>query len=488
VVFAATEHDSVYALDGTTGKVLWHTSFLTSGLPGATSITTVPSGDVNSTDIVPEIGITGTPVIDPATQTLYVVAKTKELVGGVAHYVQRLDAIDCQTGAEKFGGPVTIGDTTFVNGKYTNTTSVFVNGTGAGNDGHGHVFFNALRENQRSALALVGGRLYVAWASHGDVGPYHGWIAAFDPGTLALKGVFNDTPNGGLGGIWESGGTLSSDAQGNFYFESGNGTFDGTHPSGVVHGLNAAGFPIRGDYGDSFIKLAVDTVHTSAGNQNVNGWGLKVVDYFTPFNQAQLSKNDVDLGSGGPLLLPDAAGNAAHPHLLVGAGKQGVIYLLDRDNLGKFSSNKANELKHVVQEVPALNGAFDTPAYFNQQVYFVEAGGGAATAFSLPNGSARLSVVPASVSADAYGFPGSTPSVSANGAASGIVWDIDHGTDELRAYDATGYNHELYTSSQAAGNRDALGTSVKFTVPTVANGHVYVGTTSAIVGYGLLSK
>ena len=488
VVFAATQHDSVYALDGANGNVLWHVSFLTHGLPGATSITTVPSGNVNSTDITPEIGITGTPVIDLSTKTLYVVAKTKEIVGGVAHYVQRLHAIDCLTGTEKFGGPAVIGDTTFVNGRYTNATSIFVNGTGAGNDGHGHVFFNALRENQRAALSLVGGRLYVSWASHGDNGPYHGWIAAYDPGTLTLKGVFNDTPNGGLGGIWESGGSLASDMQGNLYFETGNGTFDGSHPSGVIKGLNAAGFPVRGDYGDSFIKLALDTVHTSSNNQNINGWGLQVVDYFTPFNQAQLSAADTDLGSGGPVLLPDAAGTPTHPHLLVGAGKQGIIYVLDRDNLGKFSKNKATELTHVVQEVPALNGSFDTPAYFNQQVYYVQANGGMATAFSLPNGSAHLSATPASVSADTFGFPGSTPSVSANGSANAIVWDIDHATNQLRAYNATGYNSELYTSGQAAGNRDALGLSVKFTVPTVANGRVYVGTTNAIVGYGELQS
>jgi hypothetical protein len=488
VVFAATEHDSVYALDGATGSVLWHVSLLTSGLPGATSITTVPSANVNSTDIVPEIGITGTPVIDPSTRTLYVVSKTKEIVGGVAHYVQRLHAIDCLNGTEKFGGPVLIGDTTFVNRTYTNQTPIFVNGTGVGNDGHGHVFFNALRENQRTALSLVGGRLYVSWASHGDNGPYHGWIAAYDPGTLALKGVFNDTPNGGLGGIWESGGSLSSDAQGNLYFETGNGTFDGSNKSGVIKGLNAAGFPARGDYGDSFVKLAVDTVHASSNNQNINGWGLTVVDYFTPFNQAQLSAADTDLGSGGPVLLPDVAGSPTHPHLLVGAGKQGIIYLLDRDTLGKFSKNKATELTHVVQEVPALNGSFDTPAYFNQQLYYVQANGGVATAFSLPNGSAHLSTTPASVSADTYGFPGSTPVVSANGSANAIVWEIDHTTNQLRAYNATGYNTELYTSGQAAGNRDALGLSVKFTVPTVANGRVYVGTTNAIVGYGELQS
>jgi len=495
VVFVATEHDSVYALDGGNGNVLWHTSFLKTGLSGATSITTVPSADAflsASQDIKPEIGITSTPVIDPATKTLYVVAATKETVNGVAHYVQRLHALNVLTGKEKFGGPVLLGNTTFAKGVYTNDSPIWVNGTGEGNDGHGHVFFNAARANQRSALTLVNGRLYIAWASYGDNSPYHGWIAAFNPGTLALTGVFNDTPHGVKGGIWMGGGKLSSDPQGNLYLMTGNGTFDGNNNTGTVTGLNAAGFPAKGDYGDSFLKLAVDTVHNSPSKQNINGWGLKVVDYFTPFNQSFLSSHDRDLGSGGVLVLPNAAGDSAHPHLLVGAGKQGEIYLLDRDHLGKFSANQTAETSRVVEEIASAlpGGSYDTPAYFNQHIYYVPGRSGTsvkARTYSLPNGSAKINPMPTSLSVDSYLFPGSTPSVSSNGSTNGIVWDIDVSSSQLRAYQAPGYNHELWTSAQAANNRDALGKAVKFTVPTVANRHVYIGTTNSIVGYGLLN-
>jgi hypothetical protein len=506
VLFVATEHDSIYALDAGTGQLLWQDNMLTaavSGLPGATSITTVPSADAYlnaAQDITPEIGITSTPVIDPASNTLYVTATTKEMVSGVAHDVQQLFALNVATGGEKYrivngvntNAPVTLGDTTFVNGVYANISPLSVNGTGDGTDGHGHVVFNATRELQRAALTLVNGQLYIGWGSYGDVSPYHGWIAAFNPATLALTGVFNATPNGSDGGVWMAGGEFSSDAQGNLYLETGNGTFDGNNSTGSVTGLNAAGFPVNGDFGDSFLKMAVDTVHNSPTNQNQNGWGLKVTDYFTPFNQSFLDAHNRDLGSGGPLVLPDAAGDAAHPHLLVGAGKQGAIYLLDRDNMGKFSASLTAETSQIVEETATSalpGGSFGTPAYFNQSLFYVPARstGIKARDFSLPNGSAQINPTPASLSPDKYLFPGSTPSISANGTTNGIVWDIDHGTNQLRAYNATGYNNELYTSAQAANNRDALGTSVKFTVPTVTNGFVFVGTSNSIVAYGLLN-
>jgi len=489
VVFVATEHDSVYALNGGNGAVLWHVSFLKTGLPGATSITTVSTTDVNASDIHPQIGITSTPVIDRSTNTLYVTATTKETVNGAAHFVQRLHALSIFTGKEKFGGPALLGDTTFVNGVYTNKSPIWVNGRGDGNDGHGHVFFNALRQLQRVALTLANGQLYIGWGSYGDNSPYHGWLASFNPATLALTGVLNATPNGSQGAFWMSGGKFSVDANGNIYGMTGNGTFDGSNSGGTITGINSAGFPVKGDFGDSFLKIAVDTVHNSPSNQNINGWGLKVLDYFTPWNQASLSSTDKDLGSGAPLLLPDAAGDAAHRHLLVGAGKQGIIYLLDRDNLGKFSLNQSAETSHVVEEVSQnrlAGNIFSTPAYFNQQIYFVPQDV-TAKSFSVPNGKAHINPTPLSISADTFGLHGSTPSVSANGLTNGIIWDIDLATNELRAYSATGYNTELYTSAQAANKRDALGTAEKFTVPTVVNGHVYVGTTNSIVGYGLLN-
>jgi fibronectin type 3 domain-containing protein len=487
VVFAATEHDSLYALDGNTGGVLWQRSFLDIGLPGATSITPLPASVMGAT-ITPDIGITGTPVIDAATQTLYLVATTAETVGGVMHFVQRIHGVDVFTGAEKFGGPKLIGDTTFVNGVYVNNTPLFVNGTGDGNDGKGHVYFNALRQQQRAALTLANGSVYVAWASYLDNGPYHGWIASYDAATLNLNGVFNTTPNAGLGGIWMGGGRLTVDEDGALYFEVGNGGFDGDNSTGVLTGLNPAGFPVKGDYGDSLLKVVVDTVHNSPTNQNINGWGLKVADYFTPFNQASLNAADLDLGSAAPLLLPDEAGSAAHPHLIVASGKEGRIYLLDRDNLGKFPLDQATELTRIVQELPAaLHDSLDTAAYFDQQVYYVQGYGGVAQAFAIPNGSAQLSPTPTSVSIDTFAYAGSTPSISANGSNNGIVWNIDRGTNQLRAYAATGYDRELYNSAQAAGNRDLLGVALTFAVPTVANGHVYVGTDHTVIGYGLIN-
>jgi hypothetical protein len=466
VIYVATEHDSVYALDAHSGAVLWRDSFTN---PGG-GVTTVSSTDVGSGDLSPEIGITGTPVIDPSTGTLYVDAKTKETGSGSPDYVFRLHALDLSTGAEKFGGPAVIADTAFDGTNYTYISGPAVNGTGDGSVG-GQVTFNALRQHQRPGLTLVNGTVYLAFASHGDNGPYHGWVLGYNAHTLALTAALNTTPNGGLGGIWQSGGRIAADAQGNLYVMTGNGTFDTT--------LNVNGFPASADYGDSFLKLAPDP-GSRPGSQNANGWGLKVADYFTPSDEQSLSQADADLGSGGPLLLPDSAGSAADPHLVVGAGKQGKIYLLNRDNLGKFDP----ATDHGVQELPgALTMAFDTPAFFNGTLYYA-GNGDVGKAFSLVN--ATLSTNPTSQSADSFGFPGSTPSVSANGTAGGMVWNLDTGTNQLRAYDVANYANELYTSAQAAGNRDRLGSVVKFSVPTVANGMVYVGTTDSLVAFGLL--
>src|ERR1700674_2068670 len=273
VLFVATEHDSVYAFDanGVTTTPLWHVSFINPSV----GITTVPSDDVFINDIVPEIGITGTPVIDPQGGTLYVVAKTKE--NGT--YVQRLHALDITTGAEKFGGPAVI--------------QASVPGTGNGSSG-GTLPFDPLIENQRAGLLLVNGVVYIAFASHGDIGTYHGWVFGYNAATLQQVAVFNDTPNRLQGGIWQGGNGPAADSSGNVFVISGNGTFDADE-EGV-------------DFGDSFLKL--------------NAGGLALVDFFTPFNQASLNANDVDLGSSGPLLLPDQTGTA-HPHLVLGAGKDG---------------------------------------------------------------------------------------------------------------------------------------------------------------------
>jgi hypothetical protein len=460
VVFAATQRDTVYAIDADSGAILWQKNYLQTGER------TLTTSDVGTTDITPQIGITGTPVIDPASGTIYFVTKATTSPAGTnasrANTVQRLHAVDIATGNEKFGGPVVI--------------AASVNGTGAGNDGAGHVPFDSLRENQRMGLVLTGGVVYITWASHGDNGPYHGWVIGYNASTLQQTAAFNDTPNGSNGGIWESGGAVSVDPAGNFYLTTGNGTFETT--------LDGTGMPNQHDFGDSVLKLALDP-STSPTNQNGNGWGLKVVDYFTPFNQATLNANDTDLGSGGALILPDSAGSTAHPHLLVTGGKEGKLYLLDRDNMGHFDPNT----DHVVQEVSgALHAQLGNPAYFNGNIYYATPGFGTDNAKEFSVANAALSASPVSTSADTFTWRGGTTSVSANGTGNGIVWALDGGSNQLRAYSAANLGTELYTSAQAANNRDQLGTVVKFTVPTVTNGHVYVGVSGAVVGYGLLAQ
>jgi hypothetical protein len=487
VVFVATEHDSLYAIDADNGQQLWKDSFLTG--PAGTTVSTVPARDLQTDPLAidPEIGITGTPVIDPASNTLYVVALTKEAIAGdsVPHYVQRLHAVSLSDGRESFFGPVVIADTsyngpnyTFDNGShYIFNSGPFVYGTGDGSeDGEfdNTIDFNVARQLQRSALTLAGGRVYIDYASYSDATPYHGWVLGYDASTLQLKAVFNDTPNGTAGGIWESGAGLAVDPAGALYFESGNGTFDTT--------LGCNGMPSSADYGDSFVKLVVDC-HSDANNQNANGWGLKVADYFTPYNQADLQQQDLDLGSAGPLVLPDSVGSTDHPHLLVGSSKEGTIYLIDRDNMGHFNPDGDN----VVQSLLAVIGpAYDTPAYFNNGLYYAGVGDHAQV-FTIADSSAQISTLSASQSTDTFGFPGSTPSISANGTSNGIAWDLDRVSNELRAYDATNYANELYTSDQASDQRDALGRAIKFTVPTVANGHLYVGTADSLVIYGLFA-
>jgi hypothetical protein len=437
LVFVATERDSVYAFNADSlGAPIWHDSFI----DPAAGVTTVSDADLNSNSISPEVGITGTPVIDPTTSTLYVVAFTKEVSGGSTTYVQRLHALDLATGAEKFGGPVVI--------------QASVPGSGQGGSG-GVVSFDAFHENQRPGLLLDGGVVYIAWASFDDITPYHGWVIGYDAQTLQQVAVFNTTPDGGLGGIWQSGAGPAADAAGNLYFLTGNGTFDA-----------GAATPPNQDYGDSFVKLSPTPS------------GLTATGSFTPFNQDTLDARDEDLGSGGPLLLPDQPGPA--PHLLVAAGKEGKLYLLNRDNLGGFVPS----VDHVVQEVPqATTSAFDTPAYFNGQVYLAGVGD-TLKAFTLAGG--LLSTTPSSQSSVAFGYPGATPSISANGTADGIVWVVQRGaTAILRAYSAADLTTELYDSTQA-GTRDQFGEAVKFAVPTVVNGKVFVGTQSGLAVFGLL--
>ena len=248
--------------------------------------------------------------------------------------------------------------------------------------GQSRIYFNAVRHMNRPALTVANGRVYAAFASHGDNGQYHGWVMTFDPASLALNGLLNTTPNGNEaeGGIWQGGGGLTFDAVGNAYFETGNGQFDGVNTNGTITGLDANGFPVNGNYGDCFLKVAIDAT-TTQGNQNSNknGWGLKVVDYFSPYNNKELDSADRDLGSSAPIVLPDSAGSVATPRLLVGAGKEGKIYLLNRDNLGKFAATD-----RVVQTIgSAVNGALDTPAFFNGRLYYTAGYGGSGRSWSV---------------------------------------------------------------------------------------------------------
>ncbi len=360
VVYVATENDSVYAINANNGTVLWHDSFINP----AAGVIPVPSTDLNSGDITPEVGITSTPVIDPTSNTIFVSAKTRETVAGQNEYVYRIHALDLSSGAEKFGGPTTIGATIYLGG----TNYQFMSGPSVAGSGEGSVngvlTFNAMRALNRAALTLVNGTVYIGFASHGDTDPYHGWLLGYSASNLKPTAVFNVTPNGSEGGIWQSGGKIASDAQGNLYLETGNGTFDTS--------FNSAGLPVNGDYGDTFLKLTPDS--STAANPNPNGWGLTVSDFFTPFNQDTLNDNDIDVGSGAPTLLPASAGSAANPQLMEGEGKEGRIYLIDIDagKMGKYNPTT----DQVVQEALGINsGSFGTASYFNGDLYSASPGG-----------------------------------------------------------------------------------------------------------------
>jgi uncharacterized protein (TIGR03437 family) len=436
IVYVATEHDSVYAFDadsnsGANAAPLWHASFL----DPANGVGTVPAGDTGCSQIVPEIGITSTPVIDTASGTIFVVAMSKETSGSTS-YVQRLHALDIASGGEKPGSPVVIQAT--------------YPGTGEGGT---TLTFNPKNYKQRPGLLLLGNTVYTAWSSHCDIGAYHGWLIAYDAQSLKQVAVYNDTPNGNEGSFWASGAAPAVDTSGNIYVVSGNGTFDA-----------ASGGP---DLGESYIKLS------TAG-------GLSVTDYFTPYNYAPLNANDVDTGSSGVALIGDEAGSAAHPHLMAGAGKEGRIYLLDRDNPGNLHSGSDSQ---IVQSLPgAIGGLFGNPAYFNRTLYFC---GVRDRLKAFPISNAQMSPAPASQSSVTFDYPGCVPGVSANGKSNGIVWVLDP-AGVLRAYDASNLASELYDSNQNSG-RDALGATVKFSVPTVVNGKVYAGTQDSLGVYGLLS-
>lgn len=439
VIFAESEHDSVYAFDANTGTQLWKTSVL-----GANETT---SDDHGCGQISPEIGITSTPVIDRnagAHGTIFVVGMTRDHAGA---YHQRLHALDFTTGAELSGSPTEIQAT--------------YPGTGA-NSSNGTVVFDPGQYAERAGLLLLNGTLYLGWTSHCDEEPYTGWLMAYSETTLKQTSVLNLTPNGREGSIWMAGAGLAADSSNNIYFLDANGTFDST--------LDANGFPANKDYGNGFIKVST------------TGGTLAVADYFEMDNTVAESNADEDLGSGGALVLPDLqdTSGATH-HLAVGAGKDGQIYVVNRDSMGKFNPNNDNAIYQQLSGGSA--GVWSMPAYFNNAVYY---GAVSDTLKSYPIANAKLATSPAMQSATTFEYPGTTPAVSANGISNGIVWAVENSSPAiLHAYDATTLQ-ELYNSNQAANGRDHFGSGNKFITPMIANGQVFVGTPSGVAVFGLL--
>jgi hypothetical protein len=596
VAFIATEHDQVYAFDivtsPTTGVVtlsqLWQRNFI----DPANGITTTPYQELSTPDLFPEIGITGTGVIDANSNTLYEIVKTREVrADGGVHYVQKLHALDLATGADKFGGPYTIGDThvatpaagsrapvpVFAN----ETTAIVVPGSGGESSGGATplVAFSAEEENARMSLQLVGNIVYVAFASHADFRPYHGWVIGFDKTSLQPIKVFNTAPNSDGVAIWESGGGLSIDAQGFMYFAVGNGfnlasplssilvtnsgagytspptvtitgngtgatatatisggmvtgvtitnpgtgytnatvTFTGggatTQATGIAMGQLWGFNPAQGNYSESVLKIDTTPTWSPANPGNT----MTVASYFTPFNWQTLDNQDADLGSGGVMLLPDYVGSTAHQHLLVETGKQGKIYLLDRDNLGGFSPDQATENMHVVQEVTAgQTGVWGNPAFYqtgaNSGIIYYHGSNSVLKGYRITNG--HVDDTPTTdilVSTFNSIFPGTQPSVSADGITNptsppvnGIVWELQvdnavgriqgasdnsaAGPATLRAFIAnptTGNTLTEVYDSNMAGQRDFSTGSVKFTVPVVTNGHVLVAGADHFAVFGL---
>lgn len=468
VFFIATEHDTVYAFDadgaGAGGGLLWKTNL---GAAAVTTTTTYTNKNFGTryngnayTDIKPEVGITGTPVIDLASGTLYVDAFTGviSLTTGLTNYIHTLYALNITNGTERSFSPVLV------------TASVLGNGVDSTNR---ELTFNPKQQIQRSALTLAGGILYVAYSGYADTDPYHGWVLGFSATNLLqlTNYVFNTTPNStiaafganaGEGGIWMGGGGLCVDENTNLIFEVGNGIFTATNNSGGT------------EYGDSFIKLSTTN-------------GLALADYFTPYNQASLASGDTDLGSGGMILLPDQPGS--FPHLFLGAGKEGKIYLINRDQMttGNNHFDRTNSIDFIVQaNAGKILGSFSTPSYFNGRIYYAGTGDNLKS-IALTNGlMSGLKML--TNTARTFAFPGATTSISANGTNNGIVWALQMGSPAvLVACNATNFTTELYNSSQASGNRDRLANGTKFAAPTVADGKVFVGNSNSVAVFGLLA-
>ena len=443
VVIVATMHDSVYAFDadngsGTTCTQYWKASLLPSGA------TPVPTADTGETgDILIEIGITSTPVIDSATNHLFVVSKTKES----GQYYQRLHRLNLADGTETAGSPQVV--------------SASVTGSGNGSSGNS-LPYNALHQNQRPGLALVNGIVYMASGSHGDISPWHGWIIGYNASTLTLASAFCTTPNTTAGGIWMSGSAPVFDSSNNVFVISSNGTYDGNT-----------------EFGDSFLKLSTLS-------------GLTVSDWFTPDNQDSLSANNIDLGQGGAVTLLDSV-SGPNPHLIIGGGKGGVLYLINRDNMGHFHPNDNNQ----AVQTWSLGNIVSASGTFWQNTFYIGAANSPLQAYAFNTTTGLFNTSPTSQANVSIAFPGLAPAISASGTTNAILWVIDSSTSGtngaatgpavLYAYDPTNLANKLYDSTQAVSNRDQAGNAVKFAVPTVANGKVYVAGVGTLTAYGLLN-
>ncbi len=439
LVYVATEHDTVYAFSPAIGQPAWSTSILGAGES--------PS-DNGCYQISPEVGITATPVIDRKQGPHGAIFVVGMSVDGSGVYHQRLHALDLGTGAELAGSPTEIG------GSYPGTGESAVNGL---------VSFTPSQYAERAGLLLLNGTIYMSWTSHCDQQPYQGWVMGYSESSLQQTSVINLTPNGGQGSIWMSGYGLAADTTGNIYFLDANGSFSGS--------VTSTGFPLDLDYGNAILKLST------------TGGTLAVADFFQPYNTIDESNQDIDLGSGGGMLLPDLTDSAGNVHhLLVGAGKDSNIYVANRDNLGRYNSTNNASL---YQELPGAlpSGAWSGPAYFNNTVYYA---GVNDILRAFPINNAMLATSPSSVSPTAFSYPGTTPTISANGTTNGIVWAVDANQGILHAYDATNLSNELYNTSQAANSRDSFGTGSKFITPMEVNGSVYIGTPTGVAVFGLL--
>jgi hypothetical protein len=488
VIIVATQHDSVYAFDADSNPCVqyWRVNLLDAAHGATGTEKPVTWNDVGNCfgDIYPEVGVTGTPVIDQTTNTIYLVSASESNVitsgncaGSSATFYHRLHALDLVTGSEKFNAPVTI--------------AASVPGTGDGSSG-GMVSFNSQLHHQRSGLALSKGNVYVVFAAHEDATPYHGWVISYTASNVQHQvAVFNTTPNGvggADGGIWAGGGAPAVDGGGDIYITTGNGVFDEAPP------------PPDYDYGDSILRL-----HPSLGS-TPNGINLSVKGWFTPYDQLMLAHVDGDLGSGAAVLLPNQTSGAGPRHLLAQVGKEGVVYLIDRDNMGQFNPLNNNQIMQSFSG-PSF-GLWGTPALWHNHLY-TGGQGDSLKQFSFDPATELFNTAVASQSAQVFGYPGTVPSTSSQGASHGIVWAIDaslygyatpnagvscsvvpvpaacSGPAVLHAYDATNLAVEYWNSTLAAGNRDQAGNAVKFVPPTVVNGKVYVGTRTELDVYGL---